>query len=424
MFSPTLSCVASYFSTRRTLMMGCTAGGAALGATIFPILANHLFATQGFAAGVRARSFPPLFSSARRRIPDPSTACSRLHPPRLPSPCQHPHAPSFRSPASEATASSPAHLELPATARDVVRVGRIRFDHDRSAFSPSFLSFFFFRSRSCQADLSFGRLPQLFIPVRSPPCPTRFLSTPSLPNLSIVAFLVVEIRPHPLASFTHADLLHSSLRRVSPPRPRRHHIRSASAFSSPSQTALTLVFPRAALDPQRLSMRSTTHRRTPRRPRRQSHNSCTRYRSHRYHGFRFDGRYVDSGRDRLLCHLRRSIGSVRHDHGTVVDLAQCEREGVWVRLLLPFLLFNSTLIPPSPLQHPRRPWHDFRRLRESRGCTRRRCDPTKQTERGQLPRSVLVRRMLDADRVGTSGRGEVEDGEAEGDVAGVSRRRV
>ncbi|GAA5852290.1 hypothetical protein JCM8547_006726 [Rhodosporidiobolus lusitaniae] len=57
MFAPTLSCVASYFSTKRTLMMGCTAGGAAAGATVFPILANHLFASQGFAAGVRALAY-------------------------------------------------------------------------------------------------------------------------------------------------------------------------------------------------------------------------------------------------------------------------------------------------------------------------------------------------------------------------------
>ncbi|GAA5920073.1 hypothetical protein JCM6882_005923 [Rhodosporidiobolus microsporus] len=57
MFSPTLSCVGSYFSTRRTLMMGCTAGGAAAGATIFPIIANNLFRTHGFAYGVRALAY-------------------------------------------------------------------------------------------------------------------------------------------------------------------------------------------------------------------------------------------------------------------------------------------------------------------------------------------------------------------------------
>ncbi|GAA6035670.1 hypothetical protein JCM8097_004962 [Rhodosporidiobolus ruineniae] len=57
MFSPTLSCVGSYFSTRRTLMMGCTAGGAAAGATVFPIVANHLFASHGFAYGVRALAY-------------------------------------------------------------------------------------------------------------------------------------------------------------------------------------------------------------------------------------------------------------------------------------------------------------------------------------------------------------------------------
>ncbi|GAA6003604.1 hypothetical protein JCM10207_003503 [Rhodosporidiobolus poonsookiae] len=57
MFSPTLSCVGSYFSTKRTLMMGCTAGGAAFGATIFPIICNRLFASHGFAFGVRTLAY-------------------------------------------------------------------------------------------------------------------------------------------------------------------------------------------------------------------------------------------------------------------------------------------------------------------------------------------------------------------------------
>ncbi|GAA5841041.1 hypothetical protein JCM11251_006792 [Rhodosporidiobolus azoricus] len=57
MFSPTLSCVGSYFSTRRTLMMGCTAGGAATGAVVFPITVNNLFVSHDFAYGVRALAY-------------------------------------------------------------------------------------------------------------------------------------------------------------------------------------------------------------------------------------------------------------------------------------------------------------------------------------------------------------------------------
>ncbi|TNY20789.1 major facilitator superfamily domain-containing protein [Rhodotorula diobovata] len=53
LFAGTLSCVGSYFKRKRTVMMGCTAGGAALGAVVFPIALNHLFETHGFAFAVR-----------------------------------------------------------------------------------------------------------------------------------------------------------------------------------------------------------------------------------------------------------------------------------------------------------------------------------------------------------------------------------
>ncbi|BGP49746.1 hypothetical protein JCM10450v2_005651 [Rhodotorula kratochvilovae] len=56
-FPSTLSCVGSYFQKKRTVMMGCTAAGAALGAVIFPIMANKLFASHGFAFGVRAIAY-------------------------------------------------------------------------------------------------------------------------------------------------------------------------------------------------------------------------------------------------------------------------------------------------------------------------------------------------------------------------------
>ncbi|GAA5894266.1 hypothetical protein JCM6882_007616 [Rhodosporidiobolus microsporus] len=56
-YSPTLSCVGSYFSTRRTLMMGITASGAAAGATIIPIITNHLFPRYGFAFTIRALAY-------------------------------------------------------------------------------------------------------------------------------------------------------------------------------------------------------------------------------------------------------------------------------------------------------------------------------------------------------------------------------
>ncbi|GAA5998611.1 uncharacterized protein JCM10292_002823 [Rhodotorula paludigena] len=57
LFAPTLSCVGSYFSTRRTVMMGCVAAGASAGAVVYPIQLNHLFRSQGFAPAVRSVAY-------------------------------------------------------------------------------------------------------------------------------------------------------------------------------------------------------------------------------------------------------------------------------------------------------------------------------------------------------------------------------
>lgn len=57
MFAPTLSCVGSYFQAKRSLMMGCTAAGAATGAVLFPIILNHLAPKIGFAGAVRVCQF-------------------------------------------------------------------------------------------------------------------------------------------------------------------------------------------------------------------------------------------------------------------------------------------------------------------------------------------------------------------------------
>ncbi|KAM0749521.1 MFS general substrate transporter [Meredithblackwellia eburnea MCA 4105] len=53
LFSPNISCVGSYFLKKRSLVLGCVAAGAAAGATIFPILLNHLVPKIGFAGSVR-----------------------------------------------------------------------------------------------------------------------------------------------------------------------------------------------------------------------------------------------------------------------------------------------------------------------------------------------------------------------------------
>ncbi|GAA5841939.1 hypothetical protein JCM9279_003163 [Rhodotorula babjevae] len=57
LFAGTISCVGSYFKRKRTLMMGCTAGGAALGAVLFPIALNNLFESRGFGFGVRLLAY-------------------------------------------------------------------------------------------------------------------------------------------------------------------------------------------------------------------------------------------------------------------------------------------------------------------------------------------------------------------------------
>ncbi|GAA6054778.1 hypothetical protein NBRC10513_007412 [Rhodotorula toruloides] len=57
-FSPTLSCVASYFSPKkRTAFMGSVAAGAALGAVVFPIITNHVFPRRGFPFGIRILAY-------------------------------------------------------------------------------------------------------------------------------------------------------------------------------------------------------------------------------------------------------------------------------------------------------------------------------------------------------------------------------
>lgn len=57
MFSPTISCVGSYFLKKRALMMGCTAAGAAGGATLYPIVINHLVPKIGFGGAVRVLAY-------------------------------------------------------------------------------------------------------------------------------------------------------------------------------------------------------------------------------------------------------------------------------------------------------------------------------------------------------------------------------
>lgn len=62
-FCPTVSLVATYFSTRRSLAMAVTASGAATGGIIFPVIAQQLLARVGFGWTVRVMGFVILFNS-------------------------------------------------------------------------------------------------------------------------------------------------------------------------------------------------------------------------------------------------------------------------------------------------------------------------------------------------------------------------
>jgi hypothetical protein len=93
-------------------------------------------------------------------------------------------------------------------------------------------------------------------------------------------------------------------------------------------------------------------------------------------------------------------------------------------LAFPLCLPRSTLlrlILPPLEQHPRRPRFHLRRLRLSRRFPRSGCDPPLKRPRRQLPRRVLVRRMLDARWDGVVDACEGEDGEEEGDLEGLGR---
>ncbi|KAM0755466.1 MFS general substrate transporter [Meredithblackwellia eburnea MCA 4105] len=52
-FSPTLSCISTYFRRKRTMMIGCCAAGASLGSIFWPILLAKLFPRIGFAPTIR-----------------------------------------------------------------------------------------------------------------------------------------------------------------------------------------------------------------------------------------------------------------------------------------------------------------------------------------------------------------------------------
>jgi MFS family permease len=74
-FCPTVALVATYFSTRRSLAMACTACGGATGGIIFPLIARQLLPSIGFGWTVRLMGFVVLFNSviivaiARTRLP-------------------------------------------------------------------------------------------------------------------------------------------------------------------------------------------------------------------------------------------------------------------------------------------------------------------------------------------------------------------
>ena len=79
MFCPTISLVATYFSTKRSLAISCAASGAATGGVVFPIIAQQLLPKIGFGWTVRVMGFVILANLAiimvlaRPRIPPRTT---------------------------------------------------------------------------------------------------------------------------------------------------------------------------------------------------------------------------------------------------------------------------------------------------------------------------------------------------------------
>ncbi|KAH7384252.1 major facilitator superfamily domain-containing protein [Phaeosphaeria sp. MPI-PUGE-AT-0046c] len=78
-FCPTVSLVATYFTTRRSLAMAITASGGATGGIIFPLIAQQMLPTVGFGWTVRTMAFVILFNTviilciARVRLPPRKT---------------------------------------------------------------------------------------------------------------------------------------------------------------------------------------------------------------------------------------------------------------------------------------------------------------------------------------------------------------
>jgi MFS family permease len=78
-FCPTVSLVATYFTTRRSLAMAVTASGGATGGIIFPLIAQQLLPRVGFGWTVRTMAFVILFNTivilsiARVRLPPRKT---------------------------------------------------------------------------------------------------------------------------------------------------------------------------------------------------------------------------------------------------------------------------------------------------------------------------------------------------------------
>jgi hypothetical protein len=74
-FCPTVSLVATYFSTKRSLAMAMTASGGATGGIIFPLIAQQLLPKVGFGWTVRTMGFVMFFNTvvilsiARVRLP-------------------------------------------------------------------------------------------------------------------------------------------------------------------------------------------------------------------------------------------------------------------------------------------------------------------------------------------------------------------
>ena len=64
LFCPTVSLVATYFSTKRALAMACTASGGATGGLVFPLIAQQLLPKIGLPWTVRVMAFVILFNSA------------------------------------------------------------------------------------------------------------------------------------------------------------------------------------------------------------------------------------------------------------------------------------------------------------------------------------------------------------------------